>query len=203
MSGEKYVLLAERVRDILEHQSWPMLSETRVRDLKSTTVTSTCAEAVHEAVAVLGTQEAADAGEVPRVLVVRRYRRGEELFRQGEAGWTAFYILNLNDILLMQQMRLEATTKQNERIALQLEINRLKDELQRRASIPADDPSLRRHGAHGHARSGLRRQKRNAANAQLHESAHGGHQEPRAADHLRSGRRAANAELRGRPCAIV
>src|SRR5882757_1339137 len=69
----------------------------------------------------------------PGALVVRRYRRGEELFRQGEAGWTAFYILTLDDILLMQQMRLEATAKQNEKIAMQLEINRLKEDLQRRA----------------------------------------------------------------------
>src|SRR5262249_52880743 len=78
----------------------------------------------------------------PGALVVRRYRRGEELFRQGEAGWTAFYILTINDVLQMQQMRLETTTKQNERIALQLEINRLKEEIQRRGSL-ADDPSLR------------------------------------------------------------
>src|SRR5438552_18674923 len=58
----------------------------------------------------------------PGALVVRRYRKGEELFRQGEAGWTAFYILPLEDVLLMQAMRLEATHKQNEKIALQLEI---------------------------------------------------------------------------------
>lgn len=100
----------------------------------------------------------------PGALVVRRYRRGEELFRQGEAGWTAFYILTLNDVLQMQQMRLEATSKQNEKIALQLEINRLKEELQRRNTIPADDPSLRAATVHmatlaqGYAdKSGLRR----------------------------------------------
>src|SRR5438105_11973234 len=55
----------------------------------------------------------------PGALVVRRYRKGEELFRQGEAGWTAFYILTIEDVLAMQQMRLESATKQNEKIALQ------------------------------------------------------------------------------------
>ncbi len=77
----------------------------------------------------------------PGALVVRRYRRGEELFRQGDAGWTAFYILTLDDVLLMQQMRLESATKQNEKIALQLEINRLKEEQRRRAPLTEDDPS--------------------------------------------------------------
>jgi CRP-like cAMP-binding protein len=100
----------------------------------------------------------------PGALVVRRYRRGEELFRQGEAGWTAFYILPVNDVLLLQQMRLEATSKQNERIALQLEINRLKEEVQRRSTVPTDDPSLRAATVHmatlaqGYAeKAGLRR----------------------------------------------
>src|SRR5262245_61609689 len=48
----------------------------------------------------------------PGALVVRRYRKGEELFRQGEAGWTAFYILTADDAVAMQTMRLEVARKQ-------------------------------------------------------------------------------------------
>lgn len=79
----------------------------------------------------------------PGAIVVRRYRKGEELFRQGEAGWTAFYILSLQDVLTMQTMRLEWATKQNEKIALQLEVNRLKDEIKRREGLADDDPARR------------------------------------------------------------
>src|SRR5262245_8560569 len=75
----------------------------------------------------------------PGALVVRRYRKGEELFRQGEPGWTAYYILTLDDVLAMQQMRLETTTKQNEKIALQLDLNRLREEASRRASSASDE----------------------------------------------------------------
>jgi Fe-S-cluster-containing hydrogenase component 2/CRP-like cAMP-binding protein len=75
----------------------------------------------------------------PGALVVRRYRKGEELFRQGEPGWTAYYILTLDDVLAMQQMRLETTTKQNEKIALQLDINRLREEASRRATSASDE----------------------------------------------------------------
>ena len=39
----------------------------------------------------------------PGALVVRRYRARHELFRQGEQGWTAFYILKLEDCLLVYQ----------------------------------------------------------------------------------------------------
>src|SRR5438477_4171402 len=35
----------------------------------------------------------------PGAMVLRRYRKGEAIFRQGEAGWTAFYILTSEDLL--------------------------------------------------------------------------------------------------------
>src|SRR5690242_7048911 len=79
----------------------------------------------------------------PGALVVRRYRKGDELFRQGEAGATAFYVLTLEDVLAVQQMRLETTTKQNEKIARQLDINHLKDEAKRRAARPDDENATR------------------------------------------------------------
>jgi CRP-like cAMP-binding protein len=38
----------------------------------------------------------------PGALVLRRYRKGEAVFRQGEAGWTAFYILTSEDLLAIE-----------------------------------------------------------------------------------------------------
>src|SRR5579871_5539884 len=38
----------------------------------------------------------------PGAMVLRRYRKGEVLFRQGEAGWTAFYILASEDLLAIE-----------------------------------------------------------------------------------------------------
>jgi CRP-like cAMP-binding protein/Fe-S-cluster-containing hydrogenase component 2 len=38
----------------------------------------------------------------PGAMVLRRYRKGEVLFRQGEAGWTAFYILTSEDLLAIE-----------------------------------------------------------------------------------------------------
>src|SRR6516162_8630196 len=35
----------------------------------------------------------------PGTAVVRRYRKGEVVCRQGEPGWTAFYILTSEDVL--------------------------------------------------------------------------------------------------------
>ena len=36
----------------------------------------------------------------PGAMVVRRYRKGEVVCRQGEPGWTAFYILTLGPAIL-------------------------------------------------------------------------------------------------------
>src|SRR5262249_19335871 len=38
----------------------------------------------------------------PGTLVLRRYRRGEIICRQGEAGWTAFYALTGDDLLTLR-----------------------------------------------------------------------------------------------------
>src|SRR5207302_957638 len=78
----------------------------------------------------------------PGAMVLRHYSKGEELCRQGEAGWTAFYILTLDDVLAMQQMRLEAATKQKEKNALQHDINKLHEEARRRQGLDEGDPSL-------------------------------------------------------------
>src|SRR5262249_33985537 len=44
-----------------------------------------------------------DVERFPGTLVLRRYRRGEVIFRQGEAGWTAFYALTGDDLLALRQ----------------------------------------------------------------------------------------------------
>src|SRR6266436_3859596 len=38
----------------------------------------------------------------PGAMVLRRYRQGEVIFRQGEAGWTALYILTSEDLLAIE-----------------------------------------------------------------------------------------------------
>src|SRR5258708_39707412 len=43
----------------------------------------------------------------PGALVLRRYQKGEVIFRQGEAGWTASYILTSEDILALLRINLE------------------------------------------------------------------------------------------------
>ena len=43
----------------------------------------------------------------PGAMVLRHYRKGELIFRQGEGGWTAFYILTSEDALQL----LEAAPK--------------------------------------------------------------------------------------------
>ncbi len=45
----------------------------------------------------------------PGAMVLRRYRKGEAIFRQGEAGWTAFYILTSEDLLEIVQHEQELT----------------------------------------------------------------------------------------------
>lgn len=42
----------------------------------------------------------------PGAVVLRRYRRGEVIVRQGEAGWTAFYVLTGSDLVSLREMQL-------------------------------------------------------------------------------------------------
>src|SRR5438094_9926511 len=45
----------------------------------------------------------------PGAMVLRRYRKGEVIFRQGEAGWTAFYSLTSEDLLAIEGKEIERT----------------------------------------------------------------------------------------------
>jgi CRP-like cAMP-binding protein/Fe-S-cluster-containing hydrogenase component 2 len=44
-----------------------------------------------------------DLTKFPGTLVLRKCKKDEVVFRQGEAGWTAFYILTCEDVLALQQ----------------------------------------------------------------------------------------------------
>lgn len=81
----------------------------------------------------------------PGALVVRRYAAGEPLFIQGEAGWTAFYILTIDDAIAIQTMRLETLRDHDEKVAAQAELNRLRVEAHRRKQNPNDETA--RHAA--------------------------------------------------------
>jgi Fe-S-cluster-containing hydrogenase component 2/CRP-like cAMP-binding protein len=62
----------------------------------------------------------------PGTLVLRRYRRGEVICRQGEAGWTAFYALTGDDLMALRQGQL-ATAPKPEQPALRAEVARLEE----------------------------------------------------------------------------
>jgi CRP-like cAMP-binding protein len=79
----------------------------------------------------------------PGTLAVRRYRKGEVICRQGEAGWTAFYCLSTEDVLALREAQLEAAPEGREKKALQAEVDLLK---QRVAGLKSagDNPEARR-----------------------------------------------------------
>src|SRR6267143_2024019 len=54
----------------------------------------------------------------PGAMVLRRYRKGEVISRQGEAGWTAFYILTSEDLLAIGE-------KENEPAPIQMTLSRV------------------------------------------------------------------------------
>src|SRR4051812_28183205 len=44
----------------------------------------------------------------PGALRLRRFRAGEAVFRQGEAGWTAFYCLKTEDVVSVLENQVQA-----------------------------------------------------------------------------------------------
>src|SRR5262245_45659901 len=87
-----------------------------------------------------GLKKPPDLDKFPGSLVIRRLRRKEELFRQGEPGWTAFYLLTLEDVLTIRQLQLESATDEPRRRELREEIERLKIALVGREDMPDDHP---------------------------------------------------------------
>src|SRR3954462_10227327 len=87
-----------------------------------------------------GLRKAPDLDKFPGSLVIRRLRPKEELFRQGEPGWTAFYILTLEDVLTMRKLQRDSTRDADRRRELQDEITRLEARPPPREDAPEDHP---------------------------------------------------------------
>jgi CRP-like cAMP-binding protein len=78
----------------------------------------------------------------PGTMVLRRYRKGEVICRQGEAGWTAFYILTGADVLALREAQLQALPPggaDSERKDLEYEVTVLRQRAERLKEAPADD----------------------------------------------------------------
>lgn len=58
----------------------------------------------------------------PGTFVVRKYKKGEVICRQGEAGWTAFYPLTTEDVLMLRLADLRQTTSRSEQVELEAEV---------------------------------------------------------------------------------
>lgn len=82
----------------------------------------------------------------PGTIVLRHYRKGEAICRQGEAGWTAFYVLTAEDAVEVLESRLKAALEKGgqEQMSLNEEITRLSV---RAAKNPVVDPELDRRRA--------------------------------------------------------
>jgi CRP-like cAMP-binding protein/Fe-S-cluster-containing hydrogenase component 2 len=75
----------------------------------------------------------------PGAMVLRHYRKGELIFRQGEAGWTALYILTSEDVLNLRKHQLESGTHEGERKALEVETTLLQQRVEKLKAAPAGD----------------------------------------------------------------
>src|SRR5262245_26678778 len=78
----------------------------------------------------------------PGTMVVRRFRKGELIFRQGEAGWTAYYLLTTEDVVGLLKGQLEGAAPAARR-ALQEELINWQQRLERLKIAPDDDTPRR------------------------------------------------------------
>src|SRR5262249_38244710 len=60
----------------------------------------------------------------PGALALRRYRPGEEIFREGEPGWTAFSVLTSEDVLTLHRSLLGSNADPSQAEALRQEVAR-------------------------------------------------------------------------------
>src|SRR3954469_22989027 len=74
----------------------------------------------------------------PGSLVLRRFKSGEVICRQGEAGWTAFYALTTEDVQALRQRQREGAAGRARR-ELEAELTRLRERAERLKGAPADD----------------------------------------------------------------
>ncbi len=75
----------------------------------------------------------------PGAMILRHYRKGELIFRQGEAGWTAFYILTSEDVLGLRKRQLETSAREGERKPLEAEVTVLQQRVDRLKTAPPED----------------------------------------------------------------
>src|SRR5436853_7463704 len=60
---------------------------------------------------------------LPGTLLLRHYDEGEVICRQGEAGWTAFYVLTSEDVAGIKQALADAATGPAEKQSLAKEVD--------------------------------------------------------------------------------
>lgn len=72
-----------------------------------------------------------DPQRFPGTLILRFFKKGEIICRQGESGWSAFYILSDQDALDVLQKNVAAGVQDNERRRIESEVARLKAETKR------------------------------------------------------------------------
>jgi Fe-S-cluster-containing hydrogenase component 2/CRP-like cAMP-binding protein len=87
----------------------------------------------------------------PGTLVLRRYRKDAEIYRQGETGWTAFYVLTSEEALVILEPRLRAARQvtwpaaDNRLKGLEQEVASLRERV-REIQAPDASSELRRVG---------------------------------------------------------
>src|SRR5437879_599470 len=59
---------------------------------------------------------------LPGTLLLRHYNAGDIICQQGEAGWTAFYVLTSEDVAGIKQALADAAADQREKQALAAEV---------------------------------------------------------------------------------
>src|SRR5207245_603442 len=77
---------------------------------------------------------------LPGTLLLRHYDEGGVICRQGEAGWTAFYVLTSEDVAGLKQALLDAATDPAEQQALAAEVETWR---KRAAEVRRDEEGLK------------------------------------------------------------
>jgi Fe-S-cluster-containing hydrogenase component 2/CRP-like cAMP-binding protein len=76
----------------------------------------------------------------PGAFALRRFRKGEVICRQGEAGWTAFYLLTAEDVLALTQIQAAEARDERKRRQLEEEVTAQQKRLAALQGKEATDP---------------------------------------------------------------
>jgi Fe-S-cluster-containing hydrogenase component 2/CRP-like cAMP-binding protein len=77
----------------------------------------------------------------PGTLKIRRFHAGDVIVRQGDAGWTAFYILNLADVFEIRKSQLQSAPDGPAKKAMEAKMAQVGAALAQSKDKPADDVS--------------------------------------------------------------